>query len=165
MPPSEGAVRAARVADLDDLARFEAEIARISFPEDPITALDVHRKRLARGLEAEHTGMFVLETLGQVSGWLWITTNTHFFTRERFATFRSLAVHPDVRGTDAARALLRFAIEHSQREGAKWITGKVHVGNVAMRALYAEMGFHAKHLSMEYRFDSAVDSNAEAFEQ
>ena len=104
--------------------------------------------------------MFVLEMEGRVSGWLWITMNTHFFTQERFATFRSLAVQPEVRGTDAARALVRFAIEDSQRECAKWITGKVHVGNVAMRALYSEMGFHAKHLTMEYRFDSGDEGAA-----
>ena len=69
-------------------------------------------------------------------------------------------MHPDVRGTDAARALLRFAIEHVGREGAAWITGKVHVGNVPMRALYSEMGFHAKHLTMEYRFDQAEKGDA-----
>jgi ribosomal protein S18 acetylase RimI-like enzyme/DNA-directed RNA polymerase subunit RPC12/RpoP len=154
-PLSGGAIRAARTADLEDIARFEAEIARISFPEDPITSLDVHRKRLAKALERDRDGMFVLETAGRVLGWLWITMNTHFFTQERHANFRSLAVHPDVRGTDTARVLMRYAIDHSDREGAKWITGKVHVANVSMRALYSEMGFHAKHLTMEYRFDRA----------
>jgi ribosomal protein S18 acetylase RimI-like enzyme/DNA-directed RNA polymerase subunit RPC12/RpoP len=154
---AEGAIRPAREGDLEDLAHFEAEIARITFPEDPITSLDIHRKRLSKTLSGDRAGMFVLELDGRVAGWLWITMNTHFFTKERYATFRSLAVHPEVRGKDAARDLLRFAIEHSGSEGATWITGKVHVGNVPMRVLYSEMGFHAKHLTMEYRFNPAEE--------
>ena len=93
--------------------------------------------------------MFVLETGGQVIGWLWITLNTNFLTGERYATFRSFAVSEPLRGTPAPEAFFRFGLEYCRKEGVTRATGKVHVSNASMRALYKKAGFEPTHLTME----------------
>lgn len=150
-------IRQVAVADLPIIAQFEIEIARISFPENPVTAPEVHEKRLLKALKKEPEGMFVAEIEGQVIGWLWITINTNFVTGERYATFRSLALAPEWRGKEISHSLVEHGIEHCRRHKAKWITGKVHVSNLPMRVLYRDLGFHAKHLTMELRLGDHVD--------
>ena len=147
--PGGPQVRQARPEDIAALAAFEVEIARISFPDDPVEDLAVHAKKLHKALEKDPRGMFVLESQGQTAGWLWITLNTNFLTGERYATFRSFAISPSWRGTPAPQAFLRFGLDYCRQEGVRRVTGKVHVGNIAMRALYKQVGFAPKHLTME----------------
>jgi GNAT superfamily N-acetyltransferase len=149
-------IRQATAADLPTIVEFEVEIARISFPENPVTDPDVHHKKLAKALQKEPDGMFVMEVEGQIVGWLWITMNTNFVTGERYATFRSLALSPGWRGRQNARSFVEFGIDYCRQRGANWITGKVHVNNLPMRVLYRDTGFHAKHLTMEFRLDDGT---------
>ena len=153
-------IRQATPADLPAIVPFEIEIARISFPEDPVTDPDVHRKKLRKAMERNPDGMFVAEADGRVVGWLWITINTNFTTGERYATFRSLASDPEWRGEELARSLVEFGIDYCRQHAAGWITGKVHVDNLPMRVLYREVGFHAKHLTMEFRWEDDVSDAA-----
>jgi ribosomal protein S18 acetylase RimI-like enzyme len=144
-------LRNARPDDLDALVGFEIEIARISFPEDPVVDPDVHRKKLAKALERDSEGMFVAEEAegGEVIGWLWVALNTNFLTGEQYATFRSLAMAHDERGPEVAERLFAHGIEYARQMGVTDITGKVHVNNVAMRMIYKKFGFGAEHLTMK----------------
>lgn len=153
-------IRQATSADLPAIVPFEIEIARISFPEDPVTDPDVHQKKLRKAMKKEPDGMFVAETEERIVGWLWITINTNFTTGERYANFRSLALDPEWRGQEAARSLVEFGIDYCRQRGAGWITGKVHVDNLPMRVLYRETGFHAKHLTMEFRWEGDTNDAA-----
>src|SRR5438105_10205627 len=102
-------VRQPGAEDIDALVRFEIEIARISFPDDPVVDPEVHRKKLARAMERDREGMFVAEDVdtGQVVGWLWVAINSNFLTGDTYANFRSLATAP---GPDSAQtADLLFA--------------------------------------------------------
>ncbi|MBN1813240.1 MAG: GNAT family N-acetyltransferase [Anaerolineae bacterium] len=150
-------VRQITAADSPAIAELEVEIARISFPENPIDDPAAHRKKLRKAMEKEPDGMFVAEVEGRIIGWLWITTNTSFATGERYATLRSLAVSPEWRGKGIGRSLAAFAIDHCRQRGARWISGKVHVDNAPMRALFHSAGFRAKHLTMEYRLEDNQD--------
>ena len=154
-------IRQATVADLPAIVEFEAEIARISFPENPVTDPEAHHKRLLKAMQKEPEGMFVLEAEGQVVGWLWITINTNFVTGERYATFRSLALSSKWRGQETARSFVEFGVDYCCQCGAKWITGKVHVSNLPMRVLYRDTGFHAKHLTMELRLDGGCNDEVQ----
>jgi len=153
-------IRQVTAADLPVIVEFEVEIARISFPENPVTDPEAHHKKLRKALKREPDGMFVAEVEGQVVGWLWITMNTNFVTGERYATFRSLALRPEWRGKELARSLVEFGIDYSRQHGARWITGKVHVSNLPMRVLYRDTGFHAKHLTMEFRLEEGAGDEA-----
>jgi ribosomal protein S18 acetylase RimI-like enzyme len=141
-------------ADLPAIVAFEIEIARISFPDDPVVDAEVHRKKLAKAMERDREGMFVGEDrqTGEVVGWLWVALNTNFLTGERYATFRSLAVsrgpeHPE--SAALAEAIFAHGIEYARKAGVTEITGKVHVDNTAMRLIYRKFGFEAEHLTMK----------------
>lgn len=143
-------VRAATAGDLDALAAYEVEIARVSFGDDAVEDPAVHAGKLRRGLEKDPGGMVVADDGGRVVGWLWVAINENFLTRERYANFRSLAVdttHPDEAAI--ADALMRRALDRAREEGARYITGKVSVDNVPMRALYAKYAFAPAHLTMQ----------------
>src|SRR5437867_11809440 len=86
-------VRPPRSTDLEALVGFEIDIARISFPDDPVVDPEVHRKKLLKALERDRDGMFVAERVatGEVVGWLWVSLTTNFLTGEHYANFRSLA--------------------------------------------------------------------------
>lgn len=150
-------IRQATAADIPAIAEFEVEIARISFPENPITDPAVHQKKLRKALEKAPEGMCVAEVEGQIAGWLWITMNTNPATGERYATLRSLAVSGSLRGQGIGRALAMFAIDRCRQSGARWISSKVHVDNAPMRALFKSAGFRAKHLTMEHRLEDDTD--------
>ena len=153
-------IRQAAPADVPIIARFESEIARASFPENPIVDPAVHRKKLLKALARAPEGMLVAQIDGQVVGWLWITLNTSFATGERYATLRSLAVDPQWQGSVIGRSLVAFALEHCRRGGARWITGKVHVDNGPMRALFRSAGFRPKHLTMEFCLEDEAGDEA-----
>jgi L-amino acid N-acyltransferase YncA len=149
-----GEIRLARKEDLPAIVDFEIEIARISFPEDPITDPEVHRSKLTKLMEREPEGMYVMESAGRVIGWMWITINTQPLTRRTYGTLRSLAVHRDARRTGAGRALLEFGIDYCRRNRTEWMVTKVFAENLPMRTLCLNLGFNIKHLSMEMRFDA-----------
>src|SRR3954452_24899293 len=103
--------------DLDAMVEFEIDIARISFPDDPITDPEVHRKKLRKALERDRDSMYLaVDESGKAAGWLWVSINTNFLTEDKYANFRSLAVAP---GTEAAVAELLFArgIEYAREHG------------------------------------------------
>lgn len=140
------AVRAARPSDLDALARFEADIAQVSFGDDAVTDVDVHRKKLARAMEKDPRGMFVADAGQRVAGWLWVSLNTNFLTGDRYANFRSLATDEADRGSELPELLLDAGLRFACDEGATEVTGRVHVGNEAMRTIYRKFGFEASYL-------------------
>lgn len=149
-----GEIRPARKEDLPAIIDFEIEIARISFPEDPIIDPEVHRNKLTKLMEREPEGMYVMAVEGRVIGWLWITINTQPLTRRTYGTLRSLAVHRDSRRSGAGRALLEFGVDYCLQNHTEWMVTKVFAENIPMRTLCLNLGFHIKHLSMEMRFDN-----------
>lgn len=149
-------VREARSADIEELAKFEAEIAAISFGEDAVTDARQHVKKIERALIKGDDIMLVLvmgdEMGGVVAGWLWITVNTNMFTGEKYANFRSFALKPEVRGGESSRSLFSEGLKRLKRIGdIARVVGKVHVSNLPMRILYKELGFEPQHLTMELR--------------
>jgi ribosomal protein S18 acetylase RimI-like enzyme len=144
-------LRAPEDADLDTIIDFEIDIARISFPDDPMVDREIHRKKLLRALERDRDGMFVAEdtSIGQVVGWLWVALNTNFLTGEHYATFRSLAVAQGAESANIGEAIFAHGIEYARSKGVKELTGKVHVNNVSMRVIYKKFGFDAEHLTMK----------------
>jgi ribosomal protein S18 acetylase RimI-like enzyme len=139
-------------SDLDAMVQFEIDIAFVSFAEEAVTDPEVHRKKLRKALERDHTGMFLAvdNETGKAVGWLWVAINTNFLTEDRYANFRSLAV---AEGTDSevAEALFARGIEYAREQGVVELTGKVNVNNVAMRMVYRKFGFEALHLTMRKR--------------
>lgn len=157
-------VRPAAERDLDAIAGFEVDIARVSFGDEAITDPAFHRRRVAGALgkPGEITLVAVASDAADVPlGWAWLSARTNSLTGERYGNFRSLAVTgPDaVPGQDAGTAasprlgdLLMTAILRAADEaGLEHLSGKVNAANLGMRSLYRAFGFSATHLTMEKR--------------
>ncbi|MER5969619.1 GNAT family N-acetyltransferase [Streptomyces sp. NPDC002055] len=143
--------RPADERDLDAIAAFEAEIARISFGDAAVDNPERHRSRLSRAMQKSRAGMYVAcgPDDDTAVGWLWMSINQNTMTGDRYANFRSLAVAPIEQRAEVGELLiaegLAFAVEHELIE----VVGKVHVGNVPMRTLYRKYGFESTHMAMK----------------
>jgi L-amino acid N-acyltransferase YncA len=145
-------IRDATDADLDAIAGFEIDIARISFSEDAITDPALHRRRVSGSLgkPGEVTLVAVpAEDPAQVVGWAWLSPRTNSLTGAKYGNFRSLAVAGIPSRSAVGELLLAAVLEAAARGGLTQLTGKVHAQNLGMRALYRKFGFEAVHLTME----------------
>ncbi len=53
-----------------------------------------------------------------------------------------------------AELLMAAVLAAADEAGMTQLTGKVHAGNLGMRALYRKFGFTATHLTMERKADA-----------
>jgi L-amino acid N-acyltransferase YncA len=147
-------VRNALDTDLDAIVGFEIEIAVISFADEAITDPALHRRRVTGAMGK--TGEFTLVAVDErapdtVLGWAWLSARTNSLTGAKYGNFRSLAV-ADVPGRSLiGELLLADVLAAADAAGMDQLTGKVHAGNLGMRALYRKFGFTATHLTMERR--------------
>ena len=84
-------------------------------------------------------------------GWAWLSSRTNSLTGARYGNFRSLAVADVPERALIGELLLAAVLEAADAAGMTQLTGKVHAGNLGMRALYRKFGFTATHLTMERR--------------
>jgi RimJ/RimL family protein N-acetyltransferase len=153
--PVDGArylVRPARDSDVDAIVSYEIDIAVVSFAEEAVTDPALHRKRVtgALGKPGEVT-LVAVDPLapGRPLGWAWLSARTNSLTGDRYGNFRSLAT-ADVPDRSLIGELLMAAVLAAADEaGLAQLSGKVHAGNLGMRALYRKFGFTAAHLTME----------------
>jgi ribosomal protein S18 acetylase RimI-like enzyme len=145
--------RQAREEDLPVLAVFERELARLSFPDDPIMDLSYHEAKLRRALRAEPEGLIVLTTEddADIVGWLWMTGKTALATGERYGVIRSLYVRHDLRRQGLASALVSYARRYFASRGITRVVAKVHVQSEGGRRTLQRGGFEPLHLTYEYR--------------
>ena len=147
-------VRPARDGDLDAIAAFEVDIARVSFGDEAITDPAFHRRRVAGALgkPGETTLVAVAaDAPGEPAGWAWLSGRTNSLTGERYGNFRSLAARAGEDRGVIGELLMSAVLEAAGQAGLTHLTGKVNAANTGMRALYRAFGFTATHLTMEKR--------------
>jgi L-amino acid N-acyltransferase YncA len=149
-------IRPAREDDLDAIAGFEVEIAKVSFGDEAITDTGLHRKRVANALgkQGEITLVAVPAAADQAApgrpvGWAWLSARTNSLTGARYGNFRSLAVAEIPDRSGVGELLLAAVLQAAGQAGMGQLTGKVHARNLGMRALYRKFGFEATHITME----------------
>jgi GNAT superfamily N-acetyltransferase len=151
-------VRPAVERDLDAIAGFEVDIARVSFGDEAITDPAFHRRRVAQALgkPGEITLVAVAAGAPEVPlGWAWMSARTNSLTGERYGNFRSLAVAGDHTGQDVedsprlGELLMAAVLRAADEAGFTHLSGKVNAANLGMRSLYRAFGFAATHLTME----------------
>jgi GNAT superfamily N-acetyltransferase len=145
---AEPVVRDATLADVDKLVGYEIQIARISFPANPIVDPESHRARIVKALDDPREGTFVAASADGVVGWTWVSIRENFLTGEQYANLRSVAVDDGPDSTAVAEALVLHAERFASGRGVTEIVGRVHVRNVPMRVVYRSLGFEAEHLTM-----------------
>ena len=167
IPASGGGfvIREATRDDVEAIVGFEIDIAVISFGDEAITDPALHRRRVtgALGKRGEVTLVAVpRDAPGEVAGWAWLSARTNSLTGAVYGNFRSLAA-ADVPGRpEIGELLLAAVLDAASAARMTQLTGKVHAGNLGMRALYRKYGFTATHLTMERRMDGADDAGGTA---
>jgi GNAT superfamily N-acetyltransferase len=149
-------IRAAREDDLDAIIGYEIDIAVTSFGDEAITDPALHRKRVGAALGKPGEVTLVAVAAGEPAdpvGWAWLSARTNSLTGDRYGNFRSLAVADVPDRSHIGELLLAAVLAAAGDAGMTLLTGKVHAGNLGMRALYRKFGFSATHLTMEWRRD------------
>lgn len=147
-------VRAAGDEDLDAIAAFEIEIARVSFGDEAIEDPALHRKRVAAALGKPGEVALVAvapEAPGTPLGWAWLSGRTNSLTGARYGNFRSLATADVPARSQIAELLMQALLQAAEEAGFGQLTGKVHARNLGMRAVYRKFGFEATHITMQKR--------------
>jgi GNAT superfamily N-acetyltransferase len=134
------------------VAAFEADIARISFPGDPITNNAFHERRLAKFVDDPNAGAFVAESAGAVVGWALVTRRENFATKEQYGDFRSLYVLESHRRSPTAAALMSAVLDFCRSLKLAAVIGRTSYTNTAMKSIYAAYGFKPKHVVYELQF-------------
>jgi L-amino acid N-acyltransferase YncA len=151
-------VRPATEDDVDAIIGYEIEIAVVSFGDEAITDPDLHRRRVTGALGKPGEIMLVAapgQAPATALGWAWLSARTNSLTGEKYGNFRSLAVSDVPDRSMLGELLLGEVLRAAESAGMAHLTGKVHAGNLGMRALYRKFGFAATHLTMEWRASEA----------
>jgi ribosomal protein S18 acetylase RimI-like enzyme len=74
-------------------------------------------------------------------GFLYVTTQTDFFTGERHAHISDIVVARDGEGQGVGRALMQAAETWAQSRGYRFVTLGVFPNNTRARSLYERLGF------------------------
>ena len=145
-------IRPAGEDDLDAIAGFEVEIAKVSFGDEAVTDTGLHRRRVAGALGKPGEISLIAAARSAPArpvGWAWLSGRTNSLTGARYGNFRSLAVADIPDRSRVAELLLAAVLQAADEAGMGQLTGKVHARNLGMRALYRKFGFEATHITME----------------
>jgi GNAT superfamily N-acetyltransferase len=135
--------------DVATVAGFEAEIARISFPDDPVTDLDFYAKKLRKATWDKKEEPLVGFVGGKIAAWAWIAPRQNFITGENYADLRSFYVAEEFRGGGVAFALMERCLEFCREHKLARIVGRTAWTNGAMRSVYDLYEFEPKHVVYE----------------
>jgi len=154
-PAGQVVLRRLRVEDVPTIARFEREIAEISFPDNPVTDLAFYERKLTQAMSDRKSEPMVGEADGRIVAWAWIGTRENFITHERYGELRSFYVAADFRGTGYALKLMRACMDYCATHGLARLSGRTHADNESMQAVYQTFGFEPKHITYEHRIAPA----------
>ena len=154
-PADRVALRRLAPEDVAEIARFEREIATISFPDDPVTELAFYERRLRQAVTDSKSEPMVGEADGRIVAWAWIGVRENFITHEHYGELRSFYVVEDFRATGYAMKLMHACLDWCATHGLARLMGRTHAGNTAMQSVYEMYGFEAKHVTYERRVPAA----------
>jgi GNAT superfamily N-acetyltransferase len=155
-PADRVVLRRLRPEDVPVIARFEREIAEISFPDDPVTELSFYERRLRQAVTDPKSEPMVGEIDGRIVAWAWIGVRENFITHERYGELRSFYVAADFRATGYAMRLMRACLDYCAAHDLARLMGRTHASNEAMQSVYEMFGFDAKHVVYERRIAPAA---------
>lgn len=155
-------LRRLSATDIPVIAGFEAEIAEISFPDDPVTDLGFYSKKLNAAIQDRKSWPLVAELGGQIVGWAWFFRRENFVTGEVYADLRSFYVVSGKRGGGAAFKIMRKVIAECRKLGLARLVGRTSSANHAMQALYSLYGYEPKHIVYELDLAGVEDARPKA---
>ena len=148
----EAQLRPLQEKDVEAVAGFERDIAKISFPDDPITDLDFYIKKVRRLIDDKGAATFVAEAGGEVVGWAYVSKRQNFITKESYADFHSIFVSPSQRGTGTVGKLCDAVFEYCQKQKFDRVVFRTRATNEPMKAVLARVGFVPTQIFYEKHF-------------
>jgi L-amino acid N-acyltransferase YncA len=158
IPVPQTTTRLARAEDIPVLAVFEREMARATFPSDPIEDLEYHAERLRKALTREPEGMIVLvdSESQEILAWLWTSVKRTLATGEQYGVLRSIYVRPSVRRCGLGTLLAQYALRRFESLGVSRVVATVHRDNLAAARTLSRAGFAAEHVTYQWRASAAT---------
>ena len=137
----QASLRPLDARDVEIVATFEREIAKVSFPDDPITDLGFYAKKVGRLVDDRNAAAFVAEDATGVVGWAYVSKRQNFITKETYADFHSIYVGPSQRGTGTAGKLVQAVFDFCRKEKLDRVVFRTRATNEPMKAVLARSGF------------------------
>jgi RimJ/RimL family protein N-acetyltransferase len=134
-------LRPLKTEDIEIVASFERDIAKISFPDDPITDLGFYMKKVGKLIDDRNAATFVAEDDSGVVGWAYVSKRQNFITKESYADFHSIFVSPSQRGTGTADRLAEAVFDFCRRQKLDRVVFRTRATNEPMKAVLARVGF------------------------
>jgi L-amino acid N-acyltransferase YncA len=150
-------LRQLRRDDIDTIASFEREIAKISFPDDPILDIGFYAKKMARLVGDPEIGTFVADNDGAPVGWAYVSKRTNFITKEVYADFHSIYVAPNQRGSGVVSKLANAIVDYCTGQKLSKVVFRTRATNEPMKAVLARHGYVATQIYYERPVGSDED--------
>jgi L-amino acid N-acyltransferase YncA len=138
---TEVVLRSLKLDDVEVIASFEREIAKISFPESPILDIKFYSKKISGLIGDPNVETFVAEHDQKVVGWAYVSKRKNFITKEEYADFHSVYVDPGQRGSGLVSKLANAVLEHCQRNNLTQIVFRTRATNEPMKSVLARHGY------------------------
>jgi RimJ/RimL family protein N-acetyltransferase len=134
-------LRPLKTEDIEIVASFERDIAKISFPDDPVTDLAFYMKKVGKLVDDRNAATFVAEDDSGVVGWAYVSKRQNFITKETYADFHSIFVSPSQRGTGTADRLAEAVFDFCRKQKLDRVVFRTRATNEPMKAVLARVGF------------------------
>ena len=135
-------IRPIEARDIEDVASFECEIAKSSFPDDPITDLGFYIRKVEKlAHDADAAGIVAEGDDGVVVGWACVSTRRNFITKKPYADFHSIYVSPNQRGGGVVAQLVQAVFEFCREREFDRAVFRTRATNEPMKAVLAPYGF------------------------
>ncbi len=128
-----------------EILEFEREVAKRSFPDNPILDENYHRGKLEKALKRERAGLKVGLLNSEVVGWLWLRTEKDRNTKEKFGYVKTIIVKPEHRHRGLGRRLVEAAKQYFQVKGVSRVDAIVSASNREAAFFFEEVGFETQH--------------------
>ena len=140
--------------DVDTVAHFEREIAKVSFPDDPITDLGFYAKKVTQWLNNKDSAAIVADSPDGVVGWAYVSQRHNFITKEAYGDFHSIYISPSFRGSGVAGQLTQAVFDFCRSRGLPRVVFRTRATNERMKAVLARSGFVPTQIYYEKPLDS-----------
>jgi ribosomal protein S18 acetylase RimI-like enzyme len=134
-------MRPLEARDIPRVAFFEAEIAKVSFPDDPITDLGFYENKLKKIIGDSNASGMVAEDESGVVGWAHVSIRRNFITKEAYGDFHSIYIDASQRGTGVVAALAKTVFDFCKKHRLGHVVFRTRATNEPMKAVLARFGF------------------------
>ncbi len=134
-------IRPLKRGDLDAIALFESEIAKVSFPDDPITDLGFYTRKLEKLIGDDNAATFVAEDAGDAVGWSYVSIRRNFITKQAYGDYHSIYVSETQRGSGLASRLVQAVFDFCRHKQLDHVVFRTRATNEPMKSVLARVGF------------------------